>query len=124
MKCRAAALSLLLTGCTLIDLSSKIEQASCRFDADCMVLNDGSDPNFNPCQWFACGPAGKCVQGPPDLDRDGYVSSICESDKARQDCDDLDPTRHPNAPELCDDRDNDCDTLVDEGVLNMSATFA
>ncbi|HEX4355699.1 MAG TPA: putative metal-binding motif-containing protein [Polyangiales bacterium] len=122
MKVWVAVLSLLLASCTLIDLSGKIDQASCTYDAECMVLNDGSNPNFDPCKWFACGSAGKCVQGPPDLDRDGYVSSICESDPKRQDCDDLDPTRHPHATEICDDRDNDCDTLVDEGVLNASAS--
>ncbi len=34
------------------------------------------------------------------------------------DCDDNDITVFPNAPELCDGKDNDCDGTIDEGVLN------
>jgi len=34
------------------------------------------------------------------------------------DCDDDDPDVFPNGPELCDDKDNDCDGMVDDGVLN------
>lgn len=40
-----------------------------------------------------------------DNDMDGFC--------AYEDCDDGDPTRSPNAPELCDGVDNDCDGLVD-----------
>jgi hypothetical protein len=32
------------------------------------------------------------------------------------DCDDADALRHPGAEEVCDDRDNDCDGAVDDGV--------
>ena len=41
-----------------------------------------------------------------DDDGDGYLST--------EDCDDLDPTIHPGATELCDDSiDNDCDDKAD-----------
>ena len=34
------------------------------------------------------------------------------------DCDDSDPTAHPDFGEICDGVDNNCDGSVDEGVLN------
>lgn len=55
-----------------------------------------------------------------DFDEDGYlaVGQACSGgpDDAlpRTDCDDLRDESYPEAPELCDRRDNDCDTFVDE----------
>ncbi len=43
-----------------------------------------------------------------DVDGDGY----CVED----DCDDNDPATYPNAAEVCDQKDNDCDTAIDEGL--------
>jgi hypothetical protein len=45
----------------------------------------------------------------PDGDGDGHV--LCE------DCDDAEPDTYPGADELYDAADNDCDGIVDEGVL-------
>jgi len=42
-----------------------------------------------------------------DVDWDGH-------DSCSDDCDDNDATTYPEAPELCDEIDNDCDGLVDE----------
>jgi deoxyribonuclease I len=40
-----------------------------------------------------------------DVDGDGFVALSCGGD----DCDDLDPDRHPGAPERCNGLDDDCD---------------
>lgn len=64
-----------------------------------------------------------------DSDGDGYgdpetaIQSICEEKGASYvenglDCDDTDPEVNPEAEEICDDVDNDCDGEINEGVLN------
>jgi hypothetical protein len=52
-----------------------------------------------------------------DVDGDGYGRP--ESDTSgcvvsTADCDDTDAQTYPDAPEICDARDNDCDELIDE----------
>jgi hypothetical protein len=43
-----------------------------------------------------------------DVDNDGFTLDV--------DCDDNDPNTYPDAVEICDDADNDCDQLIDEGA--------
>ncbi|APR77578.1 Hypothetical protein A7982_02925 [Minicystis rosea] len=56
---------------------------------------------------FVDAMASSCV----DLDGDGFQSSQCGGD----DCDDSDPDVHPDASEVCDGRDNDCNAKTDDG---------
>jgi alpha-tubulin suppressor-like RCC1 family protein len=76
--------------------------------ADC----DDTDPSLNSgVTWY------------PDSDADGYGDPIggssCTPANAddvtdNTDCNDLDDTVYPGADEICDGKDNDCDTLTDD----------
>src|SRR3989344_18274 len=53
---------------------------------------------------------------PPLPDRDGDGSAD------QQDCKPDDPSVYPGAPEICDDKDNNCDGRTDEGCATPSPT--
>ncbi|MEQ1564871.1 MAG: MopE-related protein [Myxococcota bacterium] len=95
------------------------------------LQGDGSVLNTSPAlaattaNWTQSVVAGDLTRGLPnpganetgilglrDTDRDGDGSSIADGD-----CDDTRSTVEPGAPELCDGLDNDCDALIDEGLL-------
>lgn len=46
----------------------------------------------------------------PDNDGDGYISVLADGN----DCNDTDPAVNPGAPELCNERDDNCDGIIDE----------
>ena len=63
-----------------------------------------------------------------DRDGDGFgdpsrARRVCEMPEDGVDndldCDDLDATSYPGAPEVCDGRDNDCNAGIDEGVQTV-----
>lgn len=100
-------------------------------DLDC---ND-SDPNINPSIAEICnlqddncnGLIDEGVQTTyyEDADNDGYGNPsnpvlTCAAPSGYvatgDDCDDTNPAIHPNAPETCNESDDDCDGQVDEGV--------
>ena len=51
----------------------------------------------------------------PDLDGDGFS-------EVEGDCDDQNPSINPDALEVCDGLDNDCDTKIDNGMLSWTWT--
>ncbi|MBI4603530.1 MAG: hypothetical protein HY721_16380 [Planctomycetes bacterium] len=60
---------------------------------------------------LVCPPGARCVAGAcqaQDQDGDGFSPP--------QDCDDMDARVNPNAQEVCDNRDNDCDGATDDGA--------
>ncbi|MCB9677926.1 MAG: hypothetical protein H6737_22700 [Alphaproteobacteria bacterium] len=98
---------------------------------------DDSDPDVNPASPEVCdGIDNDCVGGVDDgltfelwytdVDGDGYgdpnstpISSCSEVPGRVTDATDCDPAlvfTHPGAPEICDDLDNDCNGVVDEGL--------
>ena len=49
---------------------------------------------------------------------DGYVVA-----QVADDCDDLDASTFPNAPETCDGVDNDCDGVIDDGAKGKASYY-
>jgi len=64
----------------------------------------------------ADGTDGTDGSGPVDADGDGATSDV--------DCDDDNVTVFPDAPELCDALDNDCDGEIDEEAVDATTWFA
>ncbi len=77
---------------------------------------DSPAPACTPVAWFA------------DVDEDGFgaeETSACEAPTGHVavngDCNDRDPAIHPDAAEVCDGVDQDCDLAVDEDLPTVDA---
>jgi len=108
-----------------------------------IVLNnqdcDDTDPNINPnvtevCDGIDNNCDGQIDEGVTpvsyynDNDGDGFgagapiMTCTPTSSQVLQngDCDDTDPTINPNAPEVCDGIDNNCNGQIDEGIRTFT----
>ncbi len=102
----------------MVDEDNVCNQDPCSADSDCPpweVCMNGLCQPFCGCATDADCPLGticvdcQCIEDNcPDADGDGF--NVC-----RGDCDDQDATIFPGAYESCDNVDNDCDGIVDEG---------
>ncbi len=82
---------------------------------ECDLTNDGVEE---------CGNAldEDCSGSPDDkdVDGDGYIDQACGGGT---DCDDNNPQSHPGATEIQDAADNNCDGVVDEGLIPAGAAI-
>ncbi len=82
---------------------------------DCSeIIENICDENSCSCTNPSCPDFSTCDLG-PDTDGDKWDSQC-------GDCDDNDSSVYPGAPELCDNKDNDCDGQVDEDLIESCGT--
>lgn len=91
----------------------------------CKQPTCGNAESFDPlvnCRGGTCDSVGGCkvCRIPCDADGDGYCN-IPVGGATGGDCADNDPTRYPNAPELLNGVDDNCNTIIDDGVKPCSA---
>ncbi len=94
------------------DIHPSAVEACNSIDDDCDGQLDADDPDVDPAEavWY------------PDTDLDDYgtgteiVTCTASEGYSHQDgdCEDDDPDIHPNADEVCDNQDNDCDATIDD----------
>ncbi len=82
---------------------------------------DDGDPSRHPGAPEVCDPSGRdedcnpSTYGSTDADGDDHVSdACCNGTTCGDDCDDALAAVHAGLPEVCNMRDDDCDTTIDE----------
>lgn len=108
---------------------------SCTADADCAdgnvcTGNETCDASMHRCSTtgpLACTPPSACHAGRCDpvdgclfrlIDMDGDGHAPTALGACGTDCNDMDGSTYQGAEELCDSRDNNCNTMVDETAPN------
>lgn len=107
---RVAALEAAVAGLTDIDKDGYPASEDC----------DDDDPNINPSTDEICGNSvDEDCSGSiddKDSDGDGYIDVNCGGD----DCDDTNSSINPGAVEIFDNLDNDCNGIIDDGVVSQA----
>jgi len=102
-------------GCSTTDLCTMPMHC----DTTSHVCVGGTSPSCNDddaCTADSCDSQEGCLSMVIDGDGDGYAPGTCApgSTFVGGDCDDTSADRHPNAPEMLNQLDDDCDMIVDE----------
>tara|TARA_B100001750_G_scaffold165282_1_gene133861 strand:+ start:31 stop:1431 length:1401 start_codon:yes stop_codon:yes gene_type:complete len=97
--------------------------SACGPDGMCVTSPALPCDDMDPCTEDFCGPTG-CEATPVDADGDGAPAMSVDGTSCGggTDCDDGDAGRNPDAAEVCDMVDQDCDGSVDEGIEGCGPT--
>lgn len=101
---------------------SDSESRGCEAPADSVTV--GGDCNDKDSAYYPGAPEDDCTD-PNDYNCDGsvgYADGDGDGYAACEECDDSDGSVNPDATEICDERDNDCDTLIDDDDDSLDST--
>lgn len=104
------AVALLASGCviTIVEDKGVVSGDTGTIDTETPTTETGGSTPADS------GGSGDSGLGDPDADGDGYPASV--------DCNDADPAVHPDADEICDGVDNNCDSALDDQAAATIAT--
>ncbi len=111
-----------MSACSLSGLD-EFDIPACSDNVDCSPLNEAEGVSDESCEAYQCRRDGVgCELRKRDMDNDGFLDRVCagNADLAEGggfDCDDGQAVTFPGNEEKCDGLDNDCDGIVDEGVV-------